>query len=153
MLCGLSAVLPAMEICATATFIIYPFISNCGKEQCSFPYYELLQSLDYILYTVQNYFIVTYITFSRQEQEIVYFARLLFISVYSSNRISCKVRSPSCFLLMDFWNLYSYCCTTSLGRQDFCGGVLPRVLQALETYHTLKILTSVVLPLVVQKKC
>lgn len=69
--------------------------------------------------------------------------------LYSSNRISCKVCSPSCFLLMDFWNLHSYCCTTSLGRQDFCGDVLPRVLQGLETYHTLKILTSVVLPLVV----
>lgn len=36
------------------------------------------------------------------------------------------VCSPSCFLLMGFWNLHSCCCTTSLGRQDFCGHVLSR---------------------------
>lgn len=57
---------------------------------------------------------------------IVCFARLLFIPVYSSNGVSCKVCSPSCFLLMGFWNLHSYCCTTSPGRWHFCGGVLLR---------------------------
>lgn len=67
-----------------------------------------------------------FITFSRQVQEILFFAWLLFIPIDSSNGLSCKVCSSSCFLLMGFWNLHIYCCTTSLGRWDFCEGVLPR---------------------------
>lgn len=76
------------------------------------------------LFTVCRIALLPCMSYFQGKPRKLYFVQLPFIDVYFLTWY--LESSPSCFLLMGFCNLHSYCCTTSLGRQDFCGCVLSR---------------------------